>query len=87
MRLKLVSQLYDIWNMFFPNQGFEMVIDQFMLGDQILVAPVLVKGMNSRKVKFPKGKWRSELGEIYDGGKSIEIVAPIERLPRFEKID
>ena len=39
----------------FPHQGYERVTAQFMLGTQILVAPVLEKGANERKVIFPKG--------------------------------
>ncbi len=38
----------------FPHQGYERVNDQFMLGDQILVAPVLEKGASKREVIFPK---------------------------------
>ena len=70
----------------FPNQDFENCNDQFMLGDQFLVAPVLDE-KDYRYVKLPKGKWRDELGNIYDGGKTIKIDAPIERLPYFEKIN
>lgn len=35
----------------FPDQGLEQVIDQFMLGDRLLVAPVLEKGAASRSVR------------------------------------
>ena len=70
----------------FPNQDFENCNDQFMLGDQFLVAPVLDEN-DYRYVKLPKGKWRDELGNIYDGDKTIKIDAPIERLPYFEKIN
>jgi alpha-glucosidase len=70
----------------FPNQDFENCNDQFMLGDQFLVAPVIDEN-DYRYVKLPKGKWRDELGNIYDGGKTIKIDAPIERLPYFEKIN
>lgn len=70
----------------FPNQDFAECNDQFMLGDQFLVAPVL-DDKDFRYVKLPKGKWRDELGNIYDGGKTIKVDAPIERLPYFEKIN
>ncbi len=69
----------------FPNQGFEDCFDQFMLGDKYLVAPV-VNPEDLRKVKLPKGKWKDELGEVFDGGKTIEISVPIERLPYFERL-
>lgn len=41
----------------FPHQGLEKVIDQFMLGEELLVAPIQVKGTNERLVHIPKGKW------------------------------
>ncbi|MEM8765353.1 MAG: glycoside hydrolase family 31 protein [Bacteroidota bacterium] len=70
----------------FPNQGYAQVIDQFMLGNDILVAPALYKGMRKRKVFLPKGRWIDELGKKYRGGKSVEIEVPLERLPYFKKI-
>lgn len=43
----------------FAHQGFAQVSDQFLLGSDILVAPILNKGMRSRLVKLPKGNWRA----------------------------
>ena len=70
----------------FPESGYETVKDQFMLGDDILVAPVVEKGARSRRVVFPQGKWESEKGKIITGGKTIEIDVPLERLPYFKKL-
>lgn len=69
----------------FPNEGFEKVTDQFMLGDKILVAPVLEKGQTTKDVKLPKGRW-AYLGEkIYEGGTTVTVDAPISVLPYFER--
>lgn len=46
----------------FPHQGFLHCKDQFMLGDQYLVAPMVTKG-NSRTVMLPKGLWKDEEGK------------------------
>jgi len=70
---------------FYPNQGFAEIKDEFMLGDRILVAPVVNKGQSPRKVVLPAGQWKSDDGRVYDGGKEITVDAPIERLPYFEK--
>jgi alpha-glucosidase len=67
----------------FPGQGFEETIDQFMLGNNILVAPVLTKG-NTRKVKLPEGKWEFSDGKIYKGGRTIELNVSIDDLPYFK---
>ena len=69
----------------FPEGGFEMVKDQFMLGDEILVAPVVKKGARSRAVLLPAGNWKSDDGELIKGGKIIEISVPLKRLPYFTK--
>lgn len=70
----------------YPNQGFENIKDQFMLGKNILVAPMLGKGKLTRSVVLPKGKWLSDDGKIYKGGKTYEIVVPLNRLPYFKLI-
>lgn len=69
----------------YPDDGYETVKDQFMLGDNILVAPVVEKGARSRSVVLPKGKWKSDEGRIVRGGRTIEIDVPLERLPYFTK--
>ena len=67
---------------YFPNQGYEKVMDQFMLGNQILVAPV-DKKQSTRDVKLPLGKWTDELGKTFKGGKSYAIEVPFDRIPIF----
>lgn len=69
----------------FPNQGFAEVKGQFMLGGKYLVAPVLTKDAK-KLVYFPKGKWRSDKGEIIKGPATIEQVVPLDRLPVYELI-
>lgn len=70
----------------FPNQGFETVTDQFMLGSDILVAPVIVQGGRERSVKLPQGKWQDDVGKVYDGEQTVLIEVPLERLLYFKKI-
>ena len=67
----------------FPHQGFASVKDEFMLGDRILVAPVLTPG-TTRTIVLPRGTWKADDGQIYQGGEhSIDV--PVDRLPYFEK--
>lgn len=66
----------------FPNQGFEDCIDQYMLGDKYLVAPIVSQN-DTRSVKLPKGKWKDDQGKVYKGGKTYTITAPLDRLPWF----
>jgi alpha-glucosidase len=69
--------------MAFPNGGYEKSKDQFVLGHEIIVAPVLEKGARARNVLLPPGRWKADDGTIFDGGKEITIPAPLERLPYF----
>ena len=70
----------------YPHQGYEKVNDQFLLGDDIIVAPVLEKGISTRKVLIPKGKWKSRNGKSIKGPKNIEIEVGIDDLPVFIKV-
>ena len=67
----------------FPNQGFAEERSQFMLGDSLLVAPVLEKGATQRRVKLPAGNWRADDGQRYKGGTTVLVDVPLERLPYF----
>jgi alpha-glucosidase len=67
---------------YFPNQGLDGIKDQFMLGANILVAPV-IGPPNRRTVILPKGKWVSDEGRTYTGGKIYTIDVPLDRLPYF----
>jgi len=69
----------------FPGNGYETIKDQFVLGNDLIVAPVTEKGATSRKVVLPKGNWIAEDGNKYKGGNIIEVSVPLERLPYFRK--
>ncbi len=67
----------------FPHQGYAAVKDQFLLGPDLLVAPVLEKGARSRKVLFPPGTWKGDDGSIVEGPAERTIEVPLERLPYY----
>jgi alpha-glucosidase len=51
--------------------------NEYLLGDHILVAPVLDSGARNRTVYLPAGRWyRMGSGELNEGGRSIEVSAP-----------
>ena len=60
----------------FPNKGYAKITSQFMLGDDILVAPVLVKGHTTKLVYVPEGKWQYK-DKIYSN-EMVIIPAPID---------
>lgn len=67
----------------FPNQNLENIVDEFMLGSKVLVAPMIDKG-TVRKVTFPNGKWRAQNGNAFEGGKTVEFNVAIDQLLYFE---
>jgi alpha-glucosidase len=71
----------------FPHQGYENVNDQFMLGDQILVAPMLENGTGKREVIIPMGAWRGFNGKLYQGPAKLSLAVQDDELCYFEKTE
>jgi sulfoquinovosidase len=71
----------------FPDDpGSHAVDDQFLLGDTILVAPVVTEGARSRSVYLPPGTWfHLWTGERHEGSKTLEVDAPIGSPPVFTR--
>jgi len=67
----------------FPGRGWEAVTDQFMLGDDLLVAPQTEKGARTRKVVIPPGSWKGDDGAIVRGPAEIVVETPLARLPHY----
>ncbi|MEM7642989.1 MAG: TIM-barrel domain-containing protein [Pseudomonadota bacterium] len=70
----------------FPDDARAIEIDdQFMLGPDILVAPVLEARATARRLYLPAGQdWRDPwTGQTRPGGQWIDAASPIERCPIF----
>jgi len=66
----------ELWN----------VEDQFMLGESLMVAPVVESGATSRRLRLPSGTWFDFWsGVITEGGGEIEADAPLDRIPLYVK--
>ncbi|MBE6353360.1 TIM-barrel domain-containing protein [Treponema sp.] len=60
--------------------------DQYMFGNEYLVAPVLHAEEYKRSVYLPAGNWKNiNDGKVYKGGKSYVVNAPIDCIPVFKK--
>ena len=70
-----------------PGINYAECDDEYLWGDEVLVAPVMFKGATSREVLFPKGEWISWWNPAlkYKGGKSYKVSAPLAQLPLFVK--
>lgn len=70
----------------YPRQGYHMIKDSFMLGENILVAPIMQKGITTRDIHLPEGNWKGFDGNVYEGGKRICVSVTLADLPYFIKI-
>ncbi|WP_079176918.1 glycoside hydrolase family 31 protein [Streptomyces sp. MUSC 14] len=56
--------------------------DTFLLGDALLVAPVLDPGVKRRAVQLPRGRWYDTVTEeAYEGPGQVYVNAPLSRIP------
>ncbi|MEU9420538.1 TIM-barrel domain-containing protein [Streptomyces sp. NPDC048272] len=56
--------------------------DAFLLGDALLVAPVLECGADRRAVRLPRGRWYDTVTEVvYEGPGQVLLEAPPGRTP------
>jgi alpha-glucosidase len=60
---------------------------EWLLGPDVLVAPVVADGARSRTVYFPAGCWRAAAagGRRYHGARYADVPAPLARLPYFTR--
>jgi alpha-glucosidase len=63
------------------------ISDQYLLGSDLLVAPITEEGATRRPVYLPAGaQWfHVWTGTMYEGGRTIEIDAPIGSPPVFSR--
>ncbi len=60
---------------------------QFMLGEDLLVLPVVYEDDTSVRGYFPEGKWKHIFtGKILEGGKSHRVEAPLGEPAAFVKV-
>ncbi|MFN5046682.1 TIM-barrel domain-containing protein, partial [Roseateles sp.] len=80
--------LRPLWFNFPRDVRASLVDDQFLLGRDLLVAPVLREGERQRRVYFPAGEawldWWT--GRRFEGGSEATVAAPLDRLPLFIRV-
>ncbi|MGY0022480.1 glycoside hydrolase family 31 protein [Streptomyces sp. YJ-C3] len=64
------------------DRGLRDCEDAFLLGDCLLVAPVLEPGVERRTVRLPRGRWYDTVtGAVFDGPGPVTVDAPLSRIP------
>jgi alpha-glucosidase (family GH31 glycosyl hydrolase) len=75
-----------LWLMYPQDKNALLVDNQYLWGDNILVAPVYEKGATQRNAYLPAGRWWNYwTNEPVEGGKEITVSAPLDTLPLFVK--
>jgi hypothetical protein len=55
---------------------------QYLLGESLLVAPVIEPGATTRKLYLPRGEWLNYwTGDRYTGGADVTVSAQIDQIP------
>ena len=80
-----VPPMRPLWFEYPRDVGSWQLQDEFLLGADLLVAPVVQERATTRRVYFPRGDawidWWD--GTRHEGGSSADIAAPLDRLPLF----
>lgn len=68
-----------------PGEKYSSLTDEYLWGDEVLIAPVMEQGARQRKVLFPAGEWinYNHPSERYKGGSEAVVKAPLDELPMF----
>ena len=72
----------------YPHDQQALAIDdQFLFGEELLVAPVLRKGERVRRLYLPEGEWYDfhDPRQTYFGSETIAYRAPLSVIPLFVK--
>ncbi len=80
-----------------PSPAARSVKDEWLLGRDLLVAPVVVEGATSRRVYLPAGaRWERQTvgedgrlvptGDVGNGGTTVTAPAPITDIPIYRRV-
>jgi len=79
-----------VWWIDPTNPDAQAIDSEFLLGDTLLVAPVLEKGAVTRDIFLPRGHWRDEnnQSQVWTGPTwLLDYPAPLDALPYFTCVD
>ncbi len=70
--------------MLFPDDAAKTAEDQYMFGEELLVAPVTIDAVNWRMIAFPEGDWINLwTGEKVKGGRTLYVRVPLDTIPVY----
>jgi alpha-glucosidase (family GH31 glycosyl hydrolase) len=69
----------------YHHAGLEQVRDELLLGEDLLVAPVLEPGVTTRHVTFPPGRWMADDGAFVEGPAERDVPVDLSSLPWWRR--
>jgi alpha-glucosidase len=77
-----IPPLRPVWWADPQDQALWSVDDAFLLGDSLLIAPILEEGASQRTLQLPNGRWYSFWDEtVLEGPGEVHLEASLERIP------
>ena len=81
-----VPPVRGLWVEYPKDERARQEDQQWLLGPNVLVAPVVEQGASTRNVYLPQGCWKHvDTGAQYEGPRDVTVPAPIDSLPYFFK--
>jgi len=69
----------------YPGMPLKALKTQFLIGTDLLVAPILEPKSRQRVVEIPPGIWQSAGGTKTEGPQTITVSAELDQLPYFKR--
>ena len=81
-----VPPVRGLWVEYPKDERARQDDQQWLLGPNVLVAPVVEQGASTRNVYLPQGCWKHvDTGAQFEGPRDVTVPAPIDSLPYFFK--
>jgi alpha-glucosidase (family GH31 glycosyl hydrolase) len=86
---RTIPLLRPLWYADPEDAALYTVPDAFLLGPDLLVAPIVNEGANRRDIRLPRGDWRDAwTSQTYFGGKLLkDHPAPCPGIPLFVRVE
>lgn len=83
-----VPLMRALWLEYPQDQAAQQIFDQYLFGEDFMVAPIVEEGKTHREVYIPAGNWRHMFtGEEFLGGREVELQAEVDEIIVLQKLE
>lgn len=81
------SEILIINNNYTIILTFTFIVSEYLVGDDVLVAPVVIEGATQKEVVLPPGEWLSSLdSQTYTGPHKLNFTVELHQLLYFTRV-